>query len=127
MIDPRFMKQALVLLAFSVSIIALAILMPACGSNPMQVKVHTYAGDSERGGITRMQDNKTLSCTDPAFDQFVCMDYEDLRQIYIKMQSCKEWGEVPSAQTREGREKQLPGTLSSVEVKPHPPRPRGGL
>ena len=40
-----------------------------------------YAGDSAKAGITRAQDNETISCSNAVFDGYVCLKYEYLREL----------------------------------------------
>ena len=61
-----------------------------------KIDVTLWAGDYERQGITRAQEEKTLACMDPQFDEFVCLTYEDLRTLYNTMLKCKEWDDETS-------------------------------
>lgn len=65
---------------------------PKKGQNQPVYSPYLYAGDSERGGITRAQSNEHISATDPKFDGFVCTKYESLaclKRTYID--NCKEF------------------------------------
>lgn len=51
-----------------------------------------WAGDSARGGITRAQSGEHIDATDPLFDGYIAMSYEDFRSFYATyVLGCKEW------------------------------------
>jgi hypothetical protein len=78
-------------------LIFIAIYCAGCpGAEMPNIDVSLWAGDSSRSGVTRSQEEKTLSCEDPQMDEFVCLTYEDLKKIYSTMLRCKKWGEVIS-------------------------------
>lgn len=78
-------------------LILIAMYCAGCpGAEMPNIDIQMWAGDSSRSGITRSQEEKTLSCEDPQFDEFVCLTYEDLKKMYSTMLRCKKWGEVIS-------------------------------
>ena len=80
-------------------LILISLLLTACPSAPIpKINVSLWAGDSERQGITRAQEKKTMACSDPQMDEFVCLTYEDLRRIYGLVLSCQKWGAQVSDQ-----------------------------
>jgi len=51
-----------------------------------------YAGSSVNGGVERAQSGEKYSCTDPKFDNNVCLTYADLSCVYFSyVQNCKEF------------------------------------
>lgn len=60
-----------------------------------KIDVTTWAGDSFHEGISRGQEDRTISCSDRQIDEYVCMTYVDLRKIYNTMLQCKDWGGTP--------------------------------
>jgi hypothetical protein len=65
--------------------------LSGCSSTPHptnKMSVMFWAGDSVHEGVSRMQENKTLACADPIFDNYVCLSYGDLQEIYQSMLQC---------------------------------------
>jgi len=51
-----------------------------------------WAGDSARSSIIREQDEDEIMCSAPAFENFVCLTYEDLELLEIEVLSkCEKW------------------------------------
>lgn len=51
-----------------------------------------YAGDSQKGGISRAQDAEFISAKDAQFDEFIAMSYDDFKSFYsVYVLGCKEW------------------------------------
>lgn len=51
-----------------------------------------WAGDSARSSIRRAQENQEIKASDPAFDSYMAMTYEDFRSLYATyVLGCKEW------------------------------------
>ncbi len=72
----------------------LAVSLNSCapGSGPVpSINVETWAGDSANDAITRKQDARSIRCTMPDFDNYVCLSYTDLKAIYEVIQECKQW------------------------------------
>lgn len=68
------------------------LLMPGCASNNMPpIDVSFWAGNSSEAGITRTQENKTIDCKSPEFDNYTCLTYADIGRIYDTMLECKQW------------------------------------
>jgi hypothetical protein len=69
-----------------------SLLLGSCGSGPVpRWDEPIWAGDSKRGGITRAQANQHISCSDPAFDDYVAVRYDGLRELFAIMLSCEKW------------------------------------
>lgn len=52
-----------------------------------------YQGSSVVEGIVRSQENETIYCNEPKFDEFVCVSLEDLQKLYANILKCKKWEE----------------------------------
>lgn len=51
-----------------------------------------WAGDSASSSIVRGQDSLAIHASDPLFDNFVCMTYEDIEKLEIEVLSkCEKW------------------------------------
>lgn len=62
----------------------------ACQSAPSRIQVHFWAGDSLRKGITRSQEQKTIECHSPEFDDYVCVSRTDLEALYETLLLCQD-------------------------------------
>lgn len=68
-----------------------------CVTVKPNLDIQSWAGDSQHSGITRAQDeNKpdkkaTLSCHDPAFNDYVCLSGTDFSKVTDLISQCKEW------------------------------------
>ncbi len=63
----------------------------SCGERP-EWTAKFWAGDFIEEGITRSQNNQTIQCRDPMFDDYVCMSYEDLNKLELEVLSrCTGW------------------------------------
>src|ERR1700689_1859763 len=62
-----------------------------CKTNPPAIDVTFWAGDSSKTGVTRAQDNQTLSCGSASFDDYACLTYEDIRKIWDALLLCEKW------------------------------------
>ena len=74
------------------------ILITTTGGCPHKVKIpkieiSLWAGDSEREAISRSQESKSISCKDPRIDEFVCLSYDDLKNIYSTFLKCETWND----------------------------------
>jgi hypothetical protein len=98
-----------------VLMILYALALPGCKSNMPSIDAKFWAGDSAQAGISRSQDQKTLECKSPEFDQFVCLTYDDLRKIYNTLLKCKQW----EAQAKASPEETLAFLESNAEVINH--------
>jgi hypothetical protein len=54
-----------------------------------QEDVYLWAGDSKSIAISRSQFNLLLYCTDPEFDNYVCMTYDELERFFNRLQECR--------------------------------------
>lgn len=51
-----------------------------------------WAGDSSRSSIRRSQENQEIKASDPLFDSYMAMSYEDFRSFYATyVLGCKQW------------------------------------
>ena len=53
-------------------------------------KAKIYAGDSQTVSIRRSQDNESIPCNEPKFDNYACVSYEDLAELYDILLQCGE-------------------------------------
>ncbi len=88
------------LFCLSIGIVLIAILLTSCRGTVPAVEAKFWAGDSVRGGITRAQESKTMMCTDSEFDDYVCLTYEDLKEIYALLLQCKSWSTAELAKNK---------------------------
>lgn len=69
--------------------------IPLMGSNCSQpipaIDIKIWSGDAEHGSIRRAQIGEELLATDPRFNQYSCMTYDDLKKIYDTLLQCKKW------------------------------------
>lgn len=74
-------------------VVLLVLLNASCIGKPPKPDWKLWAGDSDKAGITRSQDNLTISCAEVRFDDYVCLSYEDFKRNTLKIiESCKKWG-----------------------------------
>lgn len=96
--------QSLVCFLLGAGIILMLITLPGCRSGAIpKVDVSFWAGDPAMDGISRAQEDQTISCRDAEFSEFVCMTYADLRKLYDTMLMCNEWG-TKTMNTKEKKE-----------------------
>lgn len=71
----------------------LLLLINSCSSGQLpKWSGEIWAGDSKNAGITRAQANQTIKATDPAFDKYLAISYDDFRSFYATyVLGCKEW------------------------------------
>lgn len=53
-----------------------------------------YVGDSANGAITRNNPPEPadiISCFDSRVDNYVCVSFDDLKELYEILQRCKQW------------------------------------
>lgn len=86
-------KEVFFILSLGLSIIYISLNFLGCASQPMPaVDVKVWAGDSAKAGISRAQEQLTLACIEPDFDEYACLSYQDIKKLYAAMLQCKEWG-----------------------------------
>jgi hypothetical protein len=61
------------------------------GTEMPKIDISLWAGDSNRDGITRAQEDRSMGCQEKYFDEFVCLTYDDLKVIYATLLKCKKW------------------------------------
>lgn len=93
-------KEVFFILAFGLSIVFVSLSLPACTHPMPAVDVTIWAGDSAKSGITRAQENRTLACAEPDFDEYACLTYQDIKKLYAMMLQCKEWGPPIATQSQ---------------------------
>jgi len=92
MFDFTFLKNVVLLFSLSIVIFILCLMLgPGCATAMPSLDIKTWAGDSKNTSVSRSQDQKTISCKDPLFDEMICMTYEDLKKIFLTFPKCKEW------------------------------------
>lgn len=96
--EGRF-ATAWVCLFLGISLILL-VLTQGCKHTIPPIDVSFWSGDSAKDGISRSQENKTLQCNDPAFDQYVCLTYTDLQKIFSTMLECKKWSVATASRSQ---------------------------
>lgn len=78
----------------SVLIIVLGALSGCRGRVP-SIDLEFWAGDSKNGAITRSQENKSISCTSPEFEDFTALRYVMVQRIYDTLLKCSSWKKTP--------------------------------
>lgn len=72
----------------------ISVIMAACENTgePPSHAVPLFAGDSSSAAIVRAQAGQRIYCIDSAFDDYVCMTYDDHeRQIRTLIDGCAVW------------------------------------
>lgn len=75
----------------------LLVLMMSCASQPRIPKPDkwagkVFAGDSEKGGVTRAQSGETILCTDKRWDSYLALTASDLRALLETYSlGCEKW------------------------------------
>lgn len=74
-------------------------ILTACPAKEMpKIDVTLWSGDPDILSITRGEGQISIGCDDSQFEQFVCLTYEDLKNIYSTMLKCTQWSEDISAE-----------------------------
>lgn len=82
-----------IIFGFGVIMILLAISgITGCRTPMPKIDITAWIGDSEKNGITRSSEDRTIQCNDPQFDEYVCISGADLTKIYNTLLQCKQWG-----------------------------------
>lgn len=74
-----------------ISVLIVCLAGMGCSHPIPKIDIQTWAGDSQKDGISRAQDNQTIECKDPRMDNYVCLSYADLQKIYETFFQCKQW------------------------------------
>jgi hypothetical protein len=84
---------ALFCLGLAIVILLTVSILPGCQSAPPSPDVTFYAGDSRTSSVVRSQvPSSTISCSDPKFDDYVCVSNSDMLKITSIMGGqCKQW------------------------------------
>ena len=71
--------------------------MNSCQKNPRpDWEAKFWSGDSKTASILRAQNDGVIACSAPAFDNYVCISYEDLQKLESDVLSkCEKWSDVP--------------------------------
>lgn len=73
-------------------LITSALLMGSNCSQPIpSIDVKIWSGDAERESIRRAQVGEEILASDPRFNNYSCMTYEDLKKVYDTLLQCKRW------------------------------------
>lgn len=79
----------------TIKVILIALALPLMGSNCSQpipaIDIKIWSGDADKGSIRRAQVGDEILATDPRFNQYSCMTYDDLKKIYDTLLQCKKW------------------------------------
>lgn len=86
----QFKEQAIVCFLAGVTMILIS-LSQGCVTPPPPMDVTFWAGDPDKGGISRSQENKTIGCHEPEFNDYACLTYADMQKIYATILKCKQW------------------------------------
>lgn len=89
--EQRHAGPAWLMFFIGIAIILWVISLPGCKSSMPPIDVSFWAGDSAKDGVTRTQENKTIECKDPEFDELVCLTYEDVKKIFAVLLQCEQW------------------------------------
>lgn len=93
--DWQHFWEKFIIFCFAVGIILLTLFLSSCTTaekvNIPPIAISTWAGDSSREAITRFQENKSIQCHEPEFDQYICLTETDLYLIYQTLLQCKQW------------------------------------
>ncbi len=79
------MRYLSIILAFSLLIFI------ACPSDMPDWHGKLYSCSSRVQGIIRSQSNHIILASEPEFDDFVCLSYEDLSELIDILKRCKKW------------------------------------
>jgi uncharacterized protein YceK len=90
---------ALICLLFGIMIMTVILNTSGCGTTTSlpepkptpTLHLKFWQGDSKEAGIVRAQDDKVLKCSDPEFNEYVCLSHENLIELNDAINSCKSW------------------------------------
>lgn len=69
-------------------------LQSSCGGGGERpdVELKLWAGSASKAAIERRQDKLIIECSDPYFNRYVCMDYDDLNKLEEDiLERCDKW------------------------------------
>ena len=94
-------------------LLTFVLLLDGCRGRPPKLDWQIYAGDSSDGSIKRSQAGQVISCSDPKFDDYLAISYEDFKRSMLKvMSSCKVWYPTSNAMDIEELKKdEVVGTM----------------
>jgi len=84
-------RQSLLVLLLGASLILFSLSLSGCKGEPPALELTIWAGDSHNAGISRSYEGKTISCSDPLFDDYMCISYADAKKIGETILKCKVW------------------------------------
>lgn len=90
--DVNHSKESVFLFSLGLTIVYIALHLSGCSYPVPKVDVTFWAGDSAHASIRRSQDEEQIFCSDPKFDEYAALSYQDIKNIYEAMLQCKEWG-----------------------------------
>lgn len=71
---------------------SLVVIFAGCPGKPPKWDGKLWAADSSDQTIKRAQENQAIKCSDPAFDDYICMSYADFKLFYnTYVLGCKKW------------------------------------
>lgn len=78
----RKIFPSLILLAFASIVFIYVFFLSGCAHPHAQPDdIYFWAGSSQDASIHRSQENRAISCKQSEFDDYVCLKYEDLREL----------------------------------------------
>jgi|ERR1700761_1315958 len=86
-------KECAMLMGFTFILLCVVFLF-GCATPARPMHINTWAGDSKTKSITRQQDQRSISCKDPSFDSYVCMDYSDVSKLIEVVGECRGWNDL---------------------------------
>lgn len=87
-------EQIKILLSLMILLLIILVLSSCATVDANKLKPlnsHAFAAESMDGSIYNKKTDQHIYCTDEKFDDFVCYNYEDLKEI---ISSCQPKGEV---------------------------------
>jgi hypothetical protein len=63
--------------------------LSGCETAKPKLDVNYWAGDAAKAGISRSQTASSLSCSDPKFDEFVCLSAPDFMKLTEVLGACQ--------------------------------------
>jgi hypothetical protein len=91
MFDFTWWKESVFLVLIFIAIEYVFLMCPGCATPLPSIDIQTWAGDSKTGSIVRSQEEMQLKCSDPLFNEMVCITYEDMKKIYLTLPKCRSW------------------------------------
>ena len=87
-------KRECAILMAGTAVLFCIVFLSGCATPPRHMHIDTWAGDSKLKAISRTQDKRSMSCGDPSFDSYVCMDYSDISKLIEVVGECRRWNDL---------------------------------